>query len=61
MFDLLVGLANDQGTMRDHSQDEQALIKIQRAWAEARVKGDSLYTRRLVVNGKLSLHSSLPC
>ena len=33
--------------MRDHSQDEQALIRIQRDWAEARVKGDSSYTRRL--------------
>ena len=33
--------------MRDHSQDEQALITIQHEWAEARVKGDSSYTRRL--------------
>jgi len=33
--------------MRDHSQDEQALITIQHDWAEARVKGDSLFTRRL--------------
>ena len=33
--------------MRDHSQDEQALMKIQHEWAEARVKGDSSYTRRL--------------
>jgi ketosteroid isomerase-like protein len=33
--------------MRDHSQDEQALIRIQHDWAEARVKGDSSYTRRL--------------
>ena len=33
--------------MRDHSQDEQALISIQHDWAEARVKGDSSYTRRL--------------
>ena len=47
MFDLLVGLANDQSIMGDHSQDEQALMKIQREWAEARVKGDSSYTRRL--------------
>src|SRR5262245_35460686 len=33
--------------MGDHSQDEQALMKIQHEWAEARVKGDSSYTRRL--------------
>ena len=33
--------------MRDHSQDEQALMKIQHEWAEARVKGDSSYTRRI--------------
>src|SRR3954452_5456136 len=47
MFDLLVSLANDQSVMRDHSQDEQALMKIQHEWAEARVKGDCSYTRRL--------------
>src|SRR6516164_3530321 len=46
-FDLLVGLANDHGTMKDRSQDEQALIRLQHDWAEARVKGDSSYTRRL--------------
>jgi ketosteroid isomerase-like protein len=33
--------------MRDHSPEEQALMKIQHEWAEARVKGDSSYTRRL--------------
>ena len=33
--------------MGDHSQDEQALMKIQHEWAEARVKGDSSYTRRI--------------
>ncbi len=33
--------------MGDHSQDEQALTKIQHEWAEARVKGDSSYTRRI--------------
>jgi hypothetical protein len=33
--------------MGDHSQGEQALMKIQHEWAEARVKGDSSYTRRL--------------
>ena len=49
-FDLLVGLANDHGTMRDHSPEEQALIQIQQDWAEARVKGDSSYTRRLEVD-----------
>jgi ketosteroid isomerase-like protein len=49
-FDLLVGLANDQRTMRDPSHDEQALIRIQQDWAEARVKGDSSYTRRLEVD-----------
>lgn len=36
--------------MRDHSQDEQALIRIQHDWAEARVKRDSSYTRRLEVD-----------
>ncbi len=36
--------------MRDHSPDEQALIRIQQDWAEARVKGDSSYTRRLEVD-----------
>src|SRR5262249_4104971 len=33
--------------MRDHSQEEQALMKIQHEWAEARIKGDSSYTRRI--------------
>jgi ketosteroid isomerase-like protein len=33
--------------MNQHSGDEQALIKIQHDWAEARMKGDSSYTRRL--------------
>ena len=33
--------------MGDHSQEEQALKKIQHEWAEARVKGDSSYTRRI--------------
>jgi ketosteroid isomerase-like protein len=44
---LLVGLANGLTSMGDHSQNEQALMKIQREWAEARVKGDSSYTRRI--------------
>jgi ketosteroid isomerase-like protein len=44
---LLVGLANGQSIMGDHSQEERALIKIQYEWADARVKGDSSYTRRL--------------
>jgi ketosteroid isomerase-like protein len=44
---LLVGLANDQSIMGDHSQEEQALMKIQRDWAEARIKGNTSYTRRL--------------
>jgi len=44
---LLVGLANDQSIMGDYSQEEEALRKIQHEWAEARVKGDSSYTRRL--------------
>jgi ketosteroid isomerase-like protein len=44
---LLVGLANDHTIMGDHSQEEQTLMKIQHEWAEARVKGDSSYTRRL--------------
>ena len=30
-----------------HSREEQALTKIQHEWAEARIKGDSSYTRRL--------------
>lgn len=29
------------------SEDEQALIKIQHEWVEARMKGDSSFTRRL--------------
>lgn len=33
--------------MGDHSQGEQALMKIQHEWAEARVKDDSSYTRRI--------------
>jgi len=33
--------------MGDHSQEEQALMKLQHEWAEARVKGDSSYTRRI--------------
>ena len=33
--------------MRERSEDEQTLIRIQREWAEARVKGDSSYARRL--------------
>jgi ketosteroid isomerase-like protein len=33
--------------MGDHSQEKQALMKIQHDWAEARVNGDSSYTRRL--------------
>lgn len=44
---MLVGLANDQSIMGDYSQEEEALRKIQHEWAEARVKGDSSYTRRL--------------
>ena len=34
MFDLLVGLANDQSIMGDRSQEEQALMKIQHEWAK---------------------------
>ena len=33
--------------MRGRSEDEQTLIRIQREWADARVKGDSSYTRRI--------------
>jgi ketosteroid isomerase-like protein len=33
--------------MADRSQEEKALMKIQHEWAEARIKGDSSYTRRL--------------
>jgi ketosteroid isomerase-like protein len=33
--------------MKHKSEDEQALIKIQHEWTEARMKGDSSYTRRL--------------
>lgn len=35
--------------MKQNSEDEQALIKIQHDWAKARIKGDSSYTRRLEV------------
>jgi ketosteroid isomerase-like protein len=47
MIDLLVGLANGHGIMGDHSEEEQALMKIQYEWADVRIKGDSSYTRRL--------------
>jgi Domain of unknown function (DUF4440) len=40
-------MANDQTLMKQNPEDEQALIKIQHDWAEARMKGDSSYTRRL--------------
>jgi len=33
--------------MGERSEDEQTLIRIQHEWAEARVKGDSSYTRRI--------------
>jgi hypothetical protein len=33
--------------MKQNSDDEQALIKIQKDCAEARIKGDGSYTRRL--------------
>ena len=33
--------------MKENSEDEEALIKIQHDWAEARMKGDSSFTRRL--------------
>jgi ketosteroid isomerase-like protein len=33
--------------VNQQSEEEKTLIKIQNEWAEARMKGDSLYTRRL--------------
>jgi ketosteroid isomerase-like protein len=33
--------------MKQNSEDEKALIKIQHEWAEAHIKGDSSYTQRL--------------
>jgi ketosteroid isomerase-like protein len=36
--------------MRERSEDEQTLIRIQREWGEARVKGDSSYARRVEAN-----------
>ncbi len=33
--------------MGNRSQEDQGLMKIQHEWAEARVKGDSSYTRRI--------------
>ena len=33
--------------MKNKSEYEQALIKIQHEWAEARMKGDRSYTQRL--------------
>jgi len=33
--------------MKQNADDEHTLIKIQNEWAEARMKGDSSYTRRL--------------
>jgi ketosteroid isomerase-like protein len=48
-IDLVAGLTNDQRIMGYHSQEEEkaALMRIQHEWTEARVKGDSSYTRRL--------------
>jgi ketosteroid isomerase-like protein len=46
-IDLLVSLANHHGRMKKRSEDEQALMKIQHEWAEARIKGDSSYSRRI--------------
>ena len=46
-FDLVAALTNDQGIMKNNSEEEQELMKIQHDWAEARVKGDVSYTRRL--------------
>ena len=45
-FDLLRWSGKRSGIM-NHSEDEQALIRIQHDWAEARMKGDSSYTQRL--------------
>ena len=36
--------------MGERSEDEQTLIRIQREWAEARVKDDSSYARRVEAN-----------
>jgi ketosteroid isomerase-like protein len=36
--------------MKHNSEDEQALIKIQREWADARLKGDSSYAQQLEAN-----------
>jgi ketosteroid isomerase-like protein len=33
--------------MKQNSEAEQALIKVQHDWAQARMRGDSAYTRRL--------------
>ena len=33
--------------MKQNSEDEQALIKVQHDWPKARIKGDSSYTLRL--------------
>jgi hypothetical protein len=33
--------------MKEQSADEQALIKIQHDWPQARMKSDSSYTQRL--------------
>ena len=38
--------------MGGRSEDEQTLIRIQREWAEARVKGDSSYARRVEANDR---------
>ena len=36
--------------MRERSEDEHTLIRIQHEWAEARVKGDSSYAGRVEAN-----------
>ena len=33
--------------MKQNSEDEQALVKVQHDWPKARIKGDSSYTLRL--------------
>jgi ketosteroid isomerase-like protein len=33
--------------MKQGSEDEQALVRVQHEWAEARLKGDTSYARRL--------------
>jgi hypothetical protein len=59
MFDLLVGLANGQSIMGDHSQEDQALMKIQHEWAEE--PGDLESMTGDIVFSEFKIHNLQAC